>query len=794
MRYITFFLNILFVVFITQTANTQTTPHRPYSAFSQMQSFGHTVEISDGNIFIGEPSNVHIPGAVYIFNNENNDWVQKFVIKAEDGSIGDGFGTSLSAFGNSLMVGAPNANEGEGATYLFEETDGGEWSQIIKLTVQSDSSLSSVDQGIALGENYAFVGIPDFGNGAVAVFKKENDVWMQETIISNPDTAQVSFGSYLDFDNSHLIVGSFNANDGAAFIYSKINDEWILQANLTDADLTDQSFYGRRVAIHNDIALVAAHGQYTMGTVYTYKNTENGWVPTGNLNAFDGSKYFAFGSSLTITEQEVWIGAINSNNAKGSIYIFSLDENGTWNSSTKISEIGQSSGDYLGSSIAVDGNVAVSGMTGVDNGAGAVAIFSKDKSGNWKALNTVIGENVELLQSITNGKVKCEAGVANIYGCDKVNLISFMPSRDIGATRGVQLNDIWGWTDPNTGKEYALVGRSEGTSFVDLSDPSNPIYVGNLPMTEGARSNVWRDIKVFNNHAYIVADNSGEHGMQVVDLTRLREFDGDPLLLDEDAHYDNINSAHNVVINEDTGFAYIVGASGGGMTCGGGLHMVDINDPKNPTFAGCFADPSTGRSGTGYSHDAQCVIYDGPDEEHKGKEICVGANETAISIADVTDKENPIALSTGSYPDYGYVHQGWFDESQTYFYQNDELDELMGSVNETRTIVWDLTDLDDPQVLTQYFNKNASSDHNLYIKDNLMYQSNYVSGLQIIDISDPANPTRVGYFDTFPFVEDAAGFDGSWSNFPYFKSGVVIMTSGTEGLFVLETSPEVINK
>ena len=118
----------------------------------------------------------------------------------------------------------------------------------------------------------------------------------------------------------------------------------------------------------------------------------------------------------------------------------------------------------------------------------------------------------------------------------------------------------------------------------------------------------------------------------------------------------------------------------------------------------------------------------------------------------------------------------------------------MGSVNETRTIVWDLTDLDDPQVLTQYFNKNASSDHNLYIKDNLMYQSNYVSGLQIIDISDPANPTRVGYFDTFPFVEDAAGFDGSWSNFPYFKSGVVIMTSGTEGLFVLETSPEVINK
>lgn len=170
-----------------------------------------------------------------------------------------------------------------------------------------------------------------------------------------------------------------------------------------------------------------------------------------------------------------------------------------------------------------------------------------------------------------------------------------------------------------------------------------------------------------------------------------------------------------------------------------------------------------------------------------------GTNETAISIADVTDKDNPIALSTGSYPDYGYVHQGWFTEDQRYFFQNDELDELVGTVEETRTIVWDLTDLDDPQVLTQYFNDNKSSDHNLYIKDNIMYASNYVSGLQVIDVSDPANPERVGFFDTFPFMPDEAGFSGTWSNYPYFKSGIIIMTSGTEGLFVLETSP-VINK
>ncbi len=791
MKRISIILNTLVVALIAQSAIAQT---MPTGSITQMQGFGQTVEISNGNIFIGEPSNVQIPGAVYIFNNEEGEWVQKFVIKAEDGEVGDSFGARLSAHGNLLMVGAPNKNEGEGSAYIFEESEDGTWSQQAMLSVMSDSSLTSIGQGIALGEDYAFVGIPDFGNGAVAVFKKENDSWVQETMIMNPDTAESAFGNSMDFDNSNLIVGTYNAGASTAFVYAKENDEWVMKGELSNDNLTERAYFGRRVAIHGDKAFVAAHGQDNVGSVFLYENTEDGWMRSGRLNPFDGDRFHTFGYSLTLAEEEVWVGAINAHGGKGAIYRFFMNEDGSWSSSSKIADIGQSPGDYFGGSIAVDGGVAVSGMTGADYGAGTAAILSKDDDGSWSASNIVIGDNVELLQPITDGRIDCEGGNASLFGCDKVNLISFLPMSEVGAERGVMLNDIWGWTDPETGKEYALVGRSEGTSFIDLSNPSKPVYVANLPMTEGARANVWRDIKVYENHAFIVADNSGEHGMQVVDLTRLREFDGEPILLDEDAHYPNIHSAHNVVINEETGFAYIVGASGGGMSCGGGLHMVDINDPKNPTFVGCFADPSTGRSGTGYSHDAQCVIYDGPDEEHKGKEICVGANETAISIADVTDKENPIALSTGSYPDYGYVHQGWFDEDHTYFYQNDELDELMGTVEETRTIVWDLSDLDDPQVLTQYFNDNASSDHNLYIKDNLMYQSNYVSGLQVIDVSDPANPQRVGYFDTFPFTKDAAGFSGTWSNYPYFESGMVIMTSGFEGFFVLQASPEVINR
>jgi choice-of-anchor B domain-containing protein len=123
--------------------------------------------------------------------------------------------------------------------------------------------------------------------------------------------------------------------------------------------------------------------------------------------------------------------------------------------------------------------------------------------------------------------------------------------------------------------------------------------------------------------------------------------------------YRRVNSVHNIVINEESGFAYAVGASSGGETCGGGLHMIDIREPKNPQFAGCFSDPQTGRASTGYSHDAQCVMYRGPDERYSGREICLGANETALSIADVTDKANPQALSRASYPNVAYSHQGW---------------------------------------------------------------------------------------------------------------------------------------
>src|SRR5690606_26827710 len=182
----------------------------------------------------------------------------------------------------------------------------------------------------------------------------------------------------------------------------------------------------------------------------------------------------------------------------------------------------------------------------------------------------------EGLDPVVGGRLDCTSGKAAQFDCGDVDLLAFLPIQQIGGKRGIQLNDVWGWTDPVTGKEWALVGRMDGTSFIDLSDPSNPVFVADLPMTEGARANAWRDIKVYKDHAFIVADGAGQHGIQVLDLTRLRNITSAqmPMTLAPDTIYTEIASAHNIVINEETGFAYSVGSSSGGTTCGGGLHMV----------------------------------------------------------------------------------------------------------------------------------------------------------------------------------------------------------------------------
>jgi len=372
------------------------------------------------------------------------------------------------------------------------------------------------------------------------------------------------------------------------------------------------------------------------------------------------------------------------------------------------------------------------------------------------------------------GFTPCENGMAGIYPCNAYDLLGSISLSEFGATAG---NDVWGWTDPTTNKEYALMGLDNATAFVDITDTDNLIYLGKLPSATSSSS--WRDIKVYQDHAYIVSEADG-HGMQVFDLTRLRNVTDAPKTFNADGRYTGFGNAHNVVINEDTGFAYPVGTARDDEF-NGGVHFVDLQDLKNPVSAG-------GYGMNGYSHDAQVITYNGPDADYAGAEIFIGANESQVAIVDITNKGNPVAISTFRYSNLAYTHQGWFTEDQRYFIFGDELDEVNFGFD-SRTLVFDLLDLDNPILHTSYSGETTAIDHNGYVKEDQYFLANYRAGVRVLDISGIANKTisEAGFFDTFP-SSNSAGFDGVWSVYPYLASGKIIVSDIDSGLFVIKKS------
>ena len=362
----------------------------------------------------------------------------------------------------------------------------------------------------------------------------------------------------------------------------------------------------------------------------------------------------------------------------------------------------------------------------------------------------------------------CTDGLADSFGCSHVELLAWVTRSSLGYG---QVNDVWGWTDPATGAEYAILGMRDAVVFIDLRVPNQPVHVATvLTQTFGS---IWNDIKVYGDYAFIVSEASN-HGMQVFDLTQLEGVTAPPEIFPPTARYAGFSRAHNLAINEETGYAYAVGTN----TCAGGLHIVDVADPLHPSFAGCYA-------ADGYTHDVQCVVYRGPDTAHQGREICFAANEDTVTIVDVTNPATPVQLSRTGYLGQRYTHQGWLSEDQVHFFVDDESDERFFGIP-TRTYVWNVSDLDAPVVNGIHVHATASIDHNQYVVGDHLFQANYTSGLRILRMGDlsEAELLEVGHFDTYP-ENDLAAFNGAWSVYPFFASGIVIVSDINRGLFVL---------
>jgi hypothetical protein len=182
------------------------------------------------------------------------------------------------------------------------------------------------------------------------------------------------------------------------------------------------------------------------------------------------------------------------------------------------------------------------------------------------------------------------------------------------------------------------------------------------------------------------------------------------------------------------------------------------------------------------THDWE--IRDGRDR-HDGDRVCFNSNEDTLTVVDATDKLEQVQVSRTGYGGSAYTHQGWLTEDHRFFLVNDEGDETAFR-HPTRTWIWDVSDLRAPFIASRYDGPTPSIDHNLYIRGNLVYESNYRSGLRVLDASELARGAlqEVGFFDVYP-SDDAPAYNGAWSAYPFFASGSVAVNGIEQGLFLV---------
>ncbi|KAF2680729.1 hypothetical protein K458DRAFT_392404 [Lentithecium fluviatile CBS 122367] len=235
-----------------------------------------------------------------------------------------------------------------------------------------------------------------------------------------------------------------------------------------------------------------------------------------------------------------------------------------------------------------------------------------------------------------------------------------------------------------------------------------------------------------------------------------------------------------------------------------GSIFLNITDPANPWSPGCAA-------GDGYVHDAQCLVYRGPDKKYQGRDICYAYNEDTLTIYDVTNKVSNVTniISITSYPGAEYVHQGVVNDehNQEYIFLDDEFDErdaMVGPMTQglPTTLIFDIRNLENPHYSGNYEGKRRAIDHNQYVVDGYLYQFNYGAGLSVIDISsiteDPSGDSlcEAVFFDIYPEDDEMEGggtvaFLGSWSSYANFKSEFIFVHTIERGSFVVKmTSKE----
>jgi choice-of-anchor B domain-containing protein len=397
---------------------------------------------------------------------------------------------------------------------------------------------------------------------------------------------------------------------------------------------------------------------------------------------------------------------------------------------------------------------------------------------------SVVQALAEMLNS--SGPEDCIAGEAGGFACDRIDLLSHVALGDL-SSRPTGANDVWGFKDLNTEREYALLGLRNGVAVIDVSEPTAPFEVGTIP----GQQTGWRDIKVLQYfdataghwvaYAYVTADAAADH-VAVIDLTELPHRIGlaGRTTPDRSAHnlfIAGVDLSLNVPLAGRDPVVYLAGSN----LDHGAFRGFSLHDPLAPGLVS--------RALTGYMHDGTSTVLHDPAQAagcpsgRSACEVLADFNEDRLQLWDVTLPAGPQLLSTTFYAGASYVHSGSWSENARFLFLHDEYDERDRGLH-TTLYVFDAAELAQPVLAGTWSGTTRAIDHNGYPRGNRYYISNYTRGLTVLDITDPAQPVTAGYFDTFP-LSDNPVFSGAWGVYPFLPSRTILVSDIESGLFVL---------
>lgn len=351
------------------------------------------------------------------------------------------------------------------------------------------------------------------------------------------------------------------------------------------------------------------------------------------------------------------------------------------------------------------------------------------------------------------------------YSHLNVNLLSHLdPEKDNTGNDGRKYSGCWGWYQASKQKEYAIVGTSSKTYFIDVTNPSSPTISDSVKATKTGCT--WRELKTYQNYCYIVSDDAPPNSFQIVDMQYLP--DSVHVVYNGTSYFER---AHTVFVDKDKLYC-------GGVTPLGSLtesmHMYSLATPSVPVLLRKLSQDIPSIS---YVHD----MYVNNDTIFAS---CGGQGLYVLKL--LASNTFSLLSSYSGYPYAGYNHSSWLTANKKTLVMADEVPAgLPAKVLDAH----DLTNITLVDTIRSHFSATA---HNPYIVgNNWCWISTYQDGIYLYDISNPTNTAIYGYFDTHPQhgVNDnfsTNAYRGNWGAYTYLPSKIIIACDMQNGIFILD--------